>query len=53
MTTKNTDLMAKMIPCNKVSYGTVYYELLIRIFQSLTNYVMDFMEKGPIDPSTY
>ena len=51
--TKNTDVIPKMIPRNKFWYGTVYWELLIRTFQSLTNYVKDFTEKSPMDPSTY
>ena len=40
-----------MIPQNKFWYGTVYWELLILIFQFLTNYVKDFMEGSPVNPN--
>ena len=42
-----------MISRNKFWYGTVYEELLILIFQSLTNYVKDFKEGSPMEPPTY
>ena len=39
----------KNFPRNIFGYGTVYLELLILIFQSLTNYFEDFTEGSPMD----
>ena len=33
-------------------YATLYQELLILIFWSLTTYFKDFMEETPMDPSS-
>ena len=47
---KKADIIPKMIPRDKFWYSTVYEELLILIFQFLTNYVKDFTEGSPMNP---
>ena len=47
---KNADVIAKMIPRKKISHGTVYQELLILIFQSLINYIKNFMKGSTFNP---